>query len=145
MGGRIRDGIPYHRDITDAYSRIYAIDASNPNYNIVNKIFENAGDSRQTGVRREQQVTSPWRVSGSVNVFRNEIDAFETILLFPQRRPFALDASTVGTWDATVNNRFRMPRLGELNLNYVYYAKRNVPQGRQRSRSSLDVAASGRC
>jgi outer membrane cobalamin receptor len=133
----------YHRDITDAYSRIYAIDASNPNYNIVNKIFENAGDSRQTGVQvvLEQQVTSPWRVSGSVNVFRNEIDAFETILLFPQRRPFALDASTVGTWDATMNNRFRMPRSGELNLNYVYYAKRNVPQGRQRSRSSLDVAA----
>jgi hypothetical protein len=133
----------YHRDITDAYSRIYAIDASNPNYNIVNKIFENAGDSRQTGVQLvlEQQVTSPWRVSGSVNVFRNEIDAFETILLFPQRRPFALDASTVGTWDATLNNRFRMPGSGELNLNYVYYAKRNVPQGRQRSRSSLDVAA----
>ena len=133
----------YHRDITDAYSRIYAIDASNPNYNIVNKIFENAGDSRQTGVQvvLEQQVSSPWRVSGSVNVFRNEIDAFETILLFPQRRPFALGASTVGTWDATMNNRFRMPRSGELNLNYVYYAKRNVPQGRQRSRSSLDVAA----
>ena len=133
----------YHRDITDAYSRIYAIDASNPNYNIVNKIFENAGDSRQTGVQvvLEQQVTSPWRVSGSVNVFRNEIDAFETILLFPQRRPFALDASTIGTWDATMNNRFRMPRSGELNLNYVYYAKRNVPQGHQRSRSSLDVAA----
>jgi outer membrane cobalamin receptor len=133
----------YHRDITDAYSRIYAIDASNPNYNIVNKIFENAGDSRQTGVQviLEQQVTSPWRVSGSVNVFRNEIDAFETILLFPQRRPFALDASTVGTWDATMNNRFRMPRSGELNLTYVYYAKRNVPQGHQRSRSSLDVAA----
>jgi Outer membrane protein beta-barrel family/Carboxypeptidase regulatory-like domain/TonB-dependent Receptor Plug Domain len=133
----------YHRDISDAYSRIYAIDASNPNYNIVNKIFENAGDSRQTGVQvvLEQQVTSPWRVSGSVNVFRNEIDAFETILLFPQRRPFALDASTIGTWDATMNNRFRMPRSGELNLNYVYYAKRNVPQGHQRSRSSLDVAA----
>jgi outer membrane beta-barrel protein len=37
--------------------------------------------------------------------------------------------------------RFRMPRSGELNLNYVYYAKRNVPQGHQRSRSSLDVAA----
>src|SRR5688572_5266090 len=72
----------YHRDITDAYSRVYAIDDSNPNYNIVNKIFQNAGDSRQTGVQvlLERQVRAPWRVSGSVNVFRNEIDAFETIL-----------------------------------------------------------------
>ena len=133
----------YHRDITDAYSRMYAIDDSNPNYNIVNKIFENAGDSRQTGVQLvlEHQLARPWRASGSVNVFRNEIDAFETVLLFPRRRPFALDASTVGTWDATLNNRIQMPRSGELNLNYVFYAKRNVPQGRQRSRSSLDLAA----
>jgi hypothetical protein len=58
----------------------------------------------QTGVQVvvDQQVRTPWRVSGSVNVFRNEIDAFETVLPFPRRRPFGLDASTVGTWDATL-------------------------------------------
>jgi len=133
----------YHRDISDAYSRIYALDDTNPNYNIVNKIFENAGNSRQTGLQlvAEQQVAAPWRLSGSVNVFRNVIDAFETVLLFPRPRPFALDASRADTWDATLNNRVQLPRSGELNLNYVYYAKRNVPQGRQRARSSLDVAA----
>lgn len=133
----------YHRDIRDAYSRVYAIDDSNPNYNIVNKIFENAGNSRQTGLHvvGEQRLVAPWRVSGSVNVFRNAIDAFETVLLFPRPRPFALGASRDRTWDATLSNQVQLPRAGELQVNYVYYAGRNVPQGRQRARSSLDLAA----
>ena len=41
----------YHRDITDSFKRIFAINGSNPDYNIVNKIYENAGNSRQTGLR----------------------------------------------------------------------------------------------
>jgi outer membrane receptor protein involved in Fe transport len=133
----------YHRDITDAYSRVYAIDDTNPNYNIVNKIFENAGDSRQTGLQivAEQRLAAPWRVTGSVNAFRNDIEAFEAVLLFPRRRPFATAGSSDGTWDATLNNRFQMPRSGELQLNYIYYAARNIPQGRQRARASLDLAA----
>ncbi len=133
----------YHRDISDAYSRVYAIDDTNPSYNIVNKIFQNAGNSRQTGLQVivDQRIVAPWRVSGSVNAFRNAIDAFETVLLFPRRRPFALDASRDGTWDATLNNRIQLPRSGELQLNYIYYARRNVPQGWQRARSSLDLAA----
>lgn len=133
----------YHRDISDAYSRVYAIDDSNPNYDIVNKIFENAGDSRQTGLQvvLQQRILAPWSVSGSVNAFRNAIDAFETILLFPRRRPFGLEGSSDGTWDATLNNRFQLPRSGELQLNYIYYARRNVPQGWQRARSSVDLAA----
>jgi outer membrane receptor protein involved in Fe transport len=133
----------YRRDIDDSFLRIFAIDDSNPNYNIVNKIFENAGNSTQTGVQfmLEQGIIAPWRVSGSVNWFTNDIDAFETVLLFPRRRPFALVSSTDNTWDLTLNNRIQLPRAGELQLNYIYYATRNVPQGRQRARSSLDLAA----
>ena len=133
----------YHRDITDAFSRIFAIDDSNPNYDIVNRLYQNAGNSRQTGVQLllEHQATTPWRVSGSVNVFRNNIDAFSTTLLFPTVRPFALAASHEGTWDLTLNNRFQLPRKSELQANYIYYAKRNVPQGRDRARSSFDISA----
>ena len=133
----------YHRDIADAFQRILAIDDTNPNYDIVNRIFENAGNSRQTGVEviLEQQIVAPWRLSGSVNWFTNDIDALETVLLFPTRRPFALAASKDDTWDFTINNQFQMPRAGELQLSYIYYAGRNVPQGRERARSSLDLAA----
>ena len=133
----------YHRDIADSFLRILAIDDSNPNYDIVNRIFENAGNSKQSGIEviLEQQIATPWRLSGSVNWFVNDIDALETVLLFPNPRPFALSATREDTWDLTINNRFQLPGTAELLLSYIYYARRNVPQGRERARSSLDLAA----
>ena len=109
-GGSVSTAL-YHRDITDAFFRVFAIDDSNPRYDIVNRIFENAGDSTQTGVELllEQDIGDPWRLSGGVNWYRNDIDAFDTILLFPTRRPFALAASTDNTWDLTLNNQLRLP------------------------------------
>ena len=41
----------YRRDVSDAFLRTVAIDDSNPNYDIVNRIYENAGNFRQTGVQ----------------------------------------------------------------------------------------------
>ena len=102
----------YYRDIEDAFFRIFAIDDSNPNYDILNRIFENAGNSTQTGVEvvLEQAIGDPWRLSGSVNWYQNDIDAFEATLLFPTRRAFALAASSDDTWDVTLNNQIQLPK-----------------------------------
>ena len=133
----------YHRDVSDAFLRIFAIDDSNPSYDIVNRIFENAGNFRQTGVQvtAAHEVVRPWRITGSVNWFQNDIEALDTILFFPTRRPFTLSGSQDHTWDMTLNNRVLLPRGLELQANYIRYASRNVPQGRERARSSLDVSA----
>ena len=101
------------------------IDDSNPNYDIVNRIFENAGNSTQTGVEV---------------LLEQEIGA--TPLLFPTRHPFALAASEDDTWDVTLNNQIQLPGAFELQVSVIYYAERNVPQGKERSRSSVDFAAS---
>jgi hypothetical protein len=133
----------YHRDVSDAFLRIFAIDDSNPNYDIVNRIFENAGNFRQTGlqVTASHDILRAWRMSGSANWFHNDIDPLETILFFPTRRPFSLPGSTDHTWDLTMNSRFLLPGSAELQVNYVRYASRNVPQGRERARSSFDFSA----
>ena len=88
-----------------------------------------------------QEIVRPWRVTGSVNLFQNDIDPIDTILFFPTRRPFTLSGSKDHTWDMTINNRFVLPRGLELQANYIRYAERNVPQGRERARSSLDFSA----
>jgi hypothetical protein len=143
-GGGSATASGYHRDITDAFQRIYAIDSSNANYDVVNKIYENVGHARQSGIQlvAEQEVAQPWSVSGSVNWFVNDIDALEAMLLFPTARPFTTSASRDATWDLTLNNRFRFSGGQELQVSFISYAARNVPQGRERSRSSLDFAAS---
>jgi outer membrane receptor protein involved in Fe transport len=133
----------YHRDIKDAFRRILAIDNSNPNYDIVNKIFENAGNSRQSGIEilLTQDMMDRWRVSGGVNAYRNKIDALSTTLFFPTVRPFFLAGSSDHSWDFKVNNLFRLPKSIELQTNFIYYSERSIPQGREHARSSLDFAA----
>ena len=140
-GGSV-DTAVYHRDISDSFLRILAIDESNPTYDIVNRIFENAGNSTQTGVEvlLEQDIVDQWRLSGGATWYRNDIDALETVLFFPTPRPFALAASTDHTWDLTLNNRIALPRAIELQAGYIYYAERNVPQGIELARSSVDLA-----
>ena len=80
-----------------------------------------------------------WRVSGSVNWYNNKIDAFETTLLFPLVRTLTLQASEDDTWDFKINNQITLPWQIEAQLSFVYYAERNIAQGRQHARSSLDV------
>ena len=140
-GGSV-DTAVYHRDISDSFLRILAIDESNPTYDIVNRIFENAGNSTQTGVEvlLEQDIVDQWRLSGGATWYRNDIDALETVLFFPTPRPFALAASSDHTWDLTLNNRIALPRAIELQAGYIYYAERNVPQGIELARSSVDLA-----
>ena len=133
----------YRREIEDAFFRIFAIDDSDPNYSIVNKIFENAGNSTQLGaeVLFSQQLTPSWSLTASLNYFETDIDAFSTTLLFPTRRPFHLAASEDDTWDLKLTQEASLPGAIELQLSYVRYAERNVPQGREQARSSLDLAA----
>jgi outer membrane receptor protein involved in Fe transport len=141
-GGSVSTAL-YHRDISDSFLRVLAIDDSNPKYDVVNRIYENAGNSTQTGVQMlaSQDIGAPWRLSANVNWYLNDIDPFETTLLFPTARPFALPGSSDDTWAVTINNRFTLPRAIELQANYVYYAEKNIPQGIERPRSSVDLAA----
>jgi hypothetical protein len=113
-------------------------------YDIINRLYENVGRATQTGVQlvADQQVTTPWRVSGSVNWYVHDIDAINTTLLFPTERPFFAPGSRDNTWDFTVNNRFRFSSGQEIQLSFITYAARNAHQGRERSRSSLDLSAS---
>ena len=86
-----------------------------------------------------QDFGESWRLTGSVNWFEHEIDEFDTLLLFPTVRPFHIPASNADTWDLKINNLIRLPANMELQISYVYYADRIIPQGTQLSRSSLDL------
>lgn len=141
-GGSVRAS-GYHRDIRDAFQRLLAIDDSDANYDIVNRIYDNVGPSTQTGVQIlfEQELIEAWRLSGSVNWLTIDIDPFETTILFPTPRPLVLEGSRDDTWDLNLSNQLRLPGDGEGRVGYIYYAPRSVPQGRQRARSSFDLSA----
>lgn len=131
----------YHRIIEDAFQRVYSIDESNPDYSIINKIYQNTGSARNTGMELvfSQSIRDFWKLSGSFNGYNNEIDAYSGVLYFPYERPFSIDKTSDKTWDAKLNNQFELKKDWEIQLTGVYYAEKNIPQGKQLARSSVDL------
>ncbi len=132
----------YHRQIDDAFIRIFAIDNTNPSYAILNKIFHNVGKSQQTGLEliATQDIGSRWDLSGSLNGYQNKVDAYRSLLYFPTTRPLDIAASKSTTWDIKLNSQWRLAGDTLLQASYVRYAARNVTQGRELPRSALDLA-----
>ena len=121
--------------------RVFAIDDSNPDYDIVNRIYQNVGSGTHTGVELifAHDIGEHWRLSGSANVYENVIDAAETTLLFPVVRPFSVPRSEDDTWDMKLNSLLRLPNGIEAQLSVVYYADKPIAQGVEAARSSVDL------
>ena len=131
----------YRRDIEDPFVRVFAIDDSNPDYEIVNRIYQNVGSGTHTGIELifSQDIGEHWELSGSANVYENVIDAAETTLLFPVVRPFSVPRSADDTWDMKLNSLLKLPNGIEAQLSVVYYAEKPIAQGREAARSSVDL------
>lgn len=131
----------YFRLIKDPFMRVYSMDNSNPQYDIVNKIYQNTGSSTNTGLELllSQQASKIWKLSGSINLYGNVVDAYKGTLLFPYERPFYIEETSDFTWDFKVNNQITLPLQLQLQLTGVYYGPKNLPQGKQWARSSVDA------
>jgi len=131
----------YYRIINDPYTRIYSPDTTNKDYTIVNKIYHNTGSAASTGTEivLSQNLTGNIKLSGSLNWYRNNIHAFKGELLFPYERKFEISETKDNTWYAKINSQFLLPWQIQAQLTWIYYAPVNIQQGRQLSRSSLDV------
>lgn len=130
----------YHRMIQDQYMRVFSIDNSNSDYDIVNRIYQNTGSATNTGLELllSQDITNTFKISGSFNGFINAIDAYQGTLLFPFVRPFFIEKSSDLAWDTKLTSEFKLPWDLSAQVTGVYFSKKNIPQGAQLSRSSVD-------
>ncbi len=131
----------YYRNIDDPFVRVFAIDPTNTDYDIVNRIYQNVGSGDQTGLELivTQDISERWELSGSINLYDNVIDADQVTLLFPIERPFDVERSEDNTWDLSLNTLILFPNGIQAQLSVVYYADKNIAQGSQDARSSVDL------
>lgn len=131
----------YYRAIDSPFLRIFNTDDSNPDYAIINKIYQNVGSGSNQGfeVLLAQSLKEYWKVSTSFNWYNNKIDAFTGELLFPFKRSFSIPTTEDQTWDIKINNQIELPNKTQIQLTAIYLAPKNIPQGRQLSRSSIDI------
>jgi hypothetical protein len=121
--------------------RIYAIDESNTDYNIINKVYQNTGGGTNTGLELiiTQDIADLIKLSGSFNWYNNHVDSHTGEILFPYQRAFTIIESDDKTWDFKINGLFNLPKNIQVQLTGIYYAPKNIQQGRLLSRSSVDL------
>lgn len=131
----------FYRSIKDPFTRIYSIDTTNVNYSIVNRVYSNVGSADNTGfeVILSQSVTRFWNMTVTFNWYSNNIDAYEGLVLFPYERPFRIEKTTDKSADFKINNQVNLSKNTQLQLTGLYYSPRNIPQGTQYARSSVDL------
>ncbi len=131
----------YHRDIDNPFIRVFDIDASNPQYSIINRLYTNVGHATNEGVEliATQDFADFWEFSGSFNWYENTFDEYNTRLLFPIPRPFTVQGTSDDTWTLNLNNQIELPYDIRMQLSLTYYAAKNFAQGRDAARSSLDL------
>ena len=134
----------YHRRIKDAFQRIYAIDQSTTNYDIINKIYSNTGKASNTGAEliAHWKASKNLKVNANINAFRTHRDAAQITLLFPYLRSLTLPKTSDFTWDGKLGLEATLGKSTKMQLNGIYYAAREVAQGRQAARSTVDFSLS---
>lgn len=131
----------YYRLINDPFMRIYSIDTTNIEYQVVAKVYANAGSATNTGIEIlfSQSVGEIWKLSGSLNLYRNKIAGPDVTILFPYSHWVSIESSLDNTMDLKINNQFKLPYDIQLQASVIYYAPKNIPQGTQAARSSIDM------
>ncbi len=131
----------FFRFIEDPYMRVYTQDESNTDYDIVLKSYANTGRASNKGLELVfgQEFFDIWELRGNINFYQNLIQAFEGTLLFPYEHQFTVDKTEELTWDFKLSSTLDLPKDFQIQLTGIYFAPKNIPQGRQLSRSSIDL------
>ena len=121
--------------------RVYTQDTSRAKYDVVLKSYANTGEATNKGVELvfSQQILKFWKLSGNMNFYQNKIFAYQGTLMFPYEHNFSLEETIDNTWDFKLINTFSFSDDFQLQLTGLYFAPKNIPQGKQLSRSSIDI------
>lgn len=130
----------FYRRIENIFSRIYTQDSTTA-YPIVNTIPANLGLGTNLGgeVTWQQALGKAWKVTGSVTVYQNHIDAFSGTSYYPYPQPFSAPASTLTTGNFKLVFNGKLKNGFELQVSSAYYAPDLIPQGKVLERYALDL------
>lgn len=128
----------YHRFANGTITRI-----SNtvPGSTLIYAIFQNAGGSYNTGLEAiwNQKISGVYSFNINGNIYRNQIDAFSVQNLYPQPNVFSADKQSAISGNIKMNNVFRFAKGWDAQCTLVYLAPDIIPQGRIKSRFSIDA------
>jgi outer membrane receptor protein involved in Fe transport len=128
----------YHRITDRTITRIATQVAGST---ILYNVFQNAGRSYNTGaeVIYQQNVSSVFSFNASVNAYRNIINAFSVVNLYPVATVYTSEKEKATSGNVKFNGSFHLPKGTDIQFTAIYLAPDIIPQGRIGARASIDV------
>ncbi|MCW1962072.1 TonB-dependent receptor [Chryseobacterium viscerum] len=128
----------YHRFANGTITRISSIV---PNSTLIYAIFQNAGKSYNTGLETiwNQKISDVYSFNVNGNLYRNQINAFTVENLYPKPNTFSADRQTAISGNIKMNNVFHFSKGLDMQFTLVYLAPDIIPQGKIKSRFSMDA------
>ncbi|MEJ7913155.1 MAG: TonB-dependent receptor, partial [Chitinophagaceae bacterium] len=128
----------YYRTTTGTITRIGTI---RPNSTIIYSVFQNAGRSSNAGLEAVyQQKWSPsFSFNINTNIYKNTIDAFTVQNKYPVPTSFTADDERAVSGNVKINALAGLKGGLNLQITAIYLAPDIIPQGKIRSRYSIDA------
>lgn len=127
----------YHRITDGTITRIATtVDDSNLIYNV----SHNAGRSFNTGLEVvvDKKLSEVWSANLNMNGYYNKIDAFSVLNKYPVENTISIPEQTAYSGNIKLNVLAKLPKEIEAQLTSVYLAPDIIPQGKIKSRFSID-------
>ncbi|MBL7773167.1 MAG: TonB-dependent receptor [Chitinophagaceae bacterium] len=128
----------YHRFADGTITRI---STTVPLSNIIYTTFQNVNKSYNTGIEMilAQEISSLYSFNINLNAYRNQIDAFIIENKYPTKHTFSADKQEIFSGNMKLNNTFHFPKNIDAQITAIYLAPDIIPQGKIKSRFSLDL------
>lgn len=128
----------YHRFADATITRIAS---SVPNSNIIYAIFQNVNKSSNTGVEivLSQDIANWYSSNLNLNAYYNQIGAFTVQNLYPEPNTFSAAKQDVFSGNIKWNNTLHLTKKVDAQLTAIYLAPDIIPQGKIKSRFSMDL------
>jgi outer membrane receptor protein involved in Fe transport len=128
----------YHRFANGTITRI---GSTIPGSNIIYNIFQNAGKSYNTGLEivLSEKVNSWYNLNLNLNAYRNQINAFTVLNLYPVPNTFSAAQDHIISGNLKLNQNFKFQKSFYAQLTATYLARDIIPQGEIGARFSLDL------
>ena len=128
----------YHRFADGTITRISSIVAPT---NLIYATFQNVNKSYNTGLEMvlAQEISKLYSFNINLNAYRNQIDAFTVENKYPITHTFSANKQKIFSGNIKLNNTLHFPKNIDAQLTAVYLAPDIIPQGKIKSRFSLDL------
>ncbi|MEO8236433.1 MAG: outer membrane beta-barrel family protein [Flavobacterium sp.] len=128
----------YHRFANGTITRI---SSTVPPSNLIYATFQNVNKSYNTGIEivLTQEMSKLYSFNINLNTYRNQINAFTVENKYPTTHLFSAEKQEIFSGNLKLNNTFRLPKNFDAQLTAIYLAPDIIPQGKIKSRFSLDL------